>query len=84
MYQCIENTKEGYSVQYQNKMYRVQDDNGWLLIYPTINGKRKKIAIKRILFEAGTIQDYVFNGWFELYEFETYLLFAKAEMTWLN
>lgn len=84
MYQCIENTKDGDSVQFENKMYRVQNDKGWLFIYATINGKRKKVDLKRILFSAGTIADYVFNGWFEQYDYETYKSFAEAEMLQSN
>ncbi len=85
MYQCIENTREGDSVQFENKMYRVQNDKGWLFIYPTVNGKRIKIGIDRILYNAGIEQDYVFsNGyWFLEYDFNTYQSFAKAELSWV-
>jgi hypothetical protein len=61
-------------------MYRVQNDKGWLFIYATINGKRKKIDLRRILFNAGTVADYIFNGWFEQYEYEQFKAFAENEI----
>lgn len=82
-YQCVETLKEGCSVQYQNKMYRVQNDKGWLFISPTLNGKRTKVDAKRLLMKAGTKADWIFNGWFELYDFSTFKSFAEAEMNWV-
>ncbi len=83
-YQCIENTKAGDSVQYNGKMHRVQDDKGWLFIQVTKEGKRIKIGIDRILMNAGTLQDYIFNGWFEKYSIQEYLSFVVAELNWVN
>lgn len=81
-YQCFENLKKGDSVQYHNKMHRVQEDKGWLFIQVTDNGKRVKKDAKSLLMKAGTLADYIFNGWFEKYDFETYQSFATAEMEW--
>ena len=82
MYQCIENVKEGDSVQFEGKMYRVQNDKGWLYIYPTVRGKREKVGIERLLFNAGTMGDYVFNGWFQIYKsFEEFKNYMEWELT---
>ena len=84
-FQCVENIKEGHSVQFENKMYRVQNDKGWLYIYPNIKGKRKKKDVKSLLFEAGTIADYIFNGWWGIYNsFELYKQYTKTELNWLK
>ncbi len=81
-YQCFENLKKGDSVQYRNKMHRVQEDKGWLFIQVTDNGKRVKKDAKSLLMKAGTKADWIFNGWFEKYDFETYRSFATAEAEW--
>ena len=80
MYQCIENLKAGDSVQFQNKSYRVVNDKGWLHIYPTVNGKRVKVDAKKGLFNYGSFQDWLFNGWFEQYEYEQFKTFAEADI----
>ena len=75
MNQCIEDIKVGDSVQYNDKMHRVQDDKGWLFIQVTENGKRVKKGIDRILFRKGSLQDYIFNRRFEIFEsFEEYFI----------
>jgi hypothetical protein len=81
-YQYIEQIKEGYSLQYCGKVYRVQNDKGWLFIMATVDGKRKKIGINKVQvwFEYGSYQDWVFNGWWELYDnYKTFSEFAKNE-----
>lgn len=80
------NVKKGDAVIYGNKYYRVQDDGkGFLHIIVFENGKRKKVAISSLqFFEPGTMADYVFNGWFELYEsFELFRSYMTAEMGWI-
>lgn len=77
--------KKGDSVQFENKMYRVQEDKGWLFIYPVINGKRKKIDIKSLFFDPGSMADWAINGWWRLYpEYELYRDFAMTEMAWVT
>lgn len=42
-------------------------------------------VMKQADFDPGTEADYVFNGWFQLYDnYETYKSFSRAEMAWLN
>lgn len=70
---------------YGNKPYRVQDDGkGFLHIIVFEQGKRKKIAVSSLpFFEPGSLQDYIFNGWFDLYDsYELYRSFMSAELKW--
>ena len=77
--------KKGDSVHFENKMYRVQEDKGWLFIYPVINGKRTKIDIKALFFEPGTEADWAINGWWQIYpQYEMYRDFAMAEIKWIR
>lgn len=72
---------------YGNKAYRVQDDGkGFLHIIVFEESKRKKIAVSSLsFFEPGSMADYVFNGWFELYDtYETFNSFMLAELAWMN
>lgn len=85
MYQCVENLKAGDSVQYENKLHRVQNDKGWLFIQVTENGKRKKIDACRLVFKCGSEADYIFNGWFQIYSsYELYHSFISAELSWVS
>lgn len=72
--------KKGDSVHFRNKVYRVQEDKGWLYIYPIIDGKRTKVDIRRLFFEPGTKADWVFNEWWKFYELEEYMSFCKYEL----
>jgi hypothetical protein len=81
-YQYIEQVSEGCSLQYKGKVYRVQNDKGWLFIFVTIDGKRKKIGIDKVQvwFEYGSFPDWVFNEWWRVYpDFETFRTFATSE-----
>ena len=81
MYQCIENLKTGDSVQFKNKTHRVQNDKGWLFIQVTVNRRRLKIDAKKGLFNYGSLQDWVFNGWFLRYpSYEVFKSFAESEL----
>ena len=76
--QYIESIKKGDTVTYGDQRYRVQDDGkGWLHI--VVN--KKKIALKEVLlFKYGTLQDYIFNGWYEVYpNFEMFASFAQND-----
>ena len=74
--QYFENIEKGFTVIYGKKPYRVQDDGkGFLHIIVHENGKREKIGIKKLKeksFQIGSMADYVFNCWFELYDYEQY------------
>lgn len=73
--------KKGDTVTYQNKSYRVQEDRGHKYIIVKTSGGREKINLKRLFpFEPGTLQDYIFNSWFELYDQTTFLQFANCEL----
>lgn len=78
------NCKKGDSVQHWSGVFRVQEDKGWLYIYPTINDKRTKVDVKQCFFEPGTEADWVFNDWWKFYELEEYLSFSKYELSCLN
>jgi hypothetical protein len=66
-------------------MYRVQEDKGWLFIYPVINGKCTKKDIKKLFFEPGTKADWAINGWWMIYpEYELYRSFVMAEIKWVG
>lgn len=81
-YQYIEQIKEECSLQYCGRVYRVQNDKGWLFIFATIGGKRKKISIEKVQvwFEYGSSQDWIFNEWYNLYpDYETFKSFAENE-----
>jgi hypothetical protein len=38
--------------------------------------------MKGIPFD-GSMADYVFNGWFNMYEYQEYQSFAQAELNWI-
>lgn len=40
--------------------------------------------VKSVEFEPGSKADYIFNGWFEMYDELTYMQFARAELAWLG
>ena len=85
--QYLINTKVGDTVTYGSTNYRVQDDGkGFKHIVVQHNGQRKKVGLKQVLlFEPGTLADYIFNGWFEVYsDFETWQQFTAAELIWLT
>jgi len=85
--QYIHQIKKGVTVTYGQSSYRVQDDGkGFLHIVVKCNGERKKIGIKQLLFfDPGSLQDYIFNGWFELYStYKEYCSYASAEANCLN
>ena len=85
--QYVHQIKKGSTVTYGESSYRVQDDGrGFLHIVVKEKGERKKISIKQLLFcEVGSIQDHVFNGWFDVYDsFEEYNSFATAEFEWVK
>lgn len=72
--------EKGDTVQYGIGTFRVQEDKGWLYIYPNINGKRKKIDVRDCLFEFGTYADWIFNGWADHYTWPEYESFTKHEL----
>lgn len=87
--QYFEDVKKVVTVSYGKKDYRVQDDGrGFLHIIVFEEGKRKKIGIEKLKqksFEPGSMADYVFNGWFQIYDSEKmFSEFAKAEVSWLK
>lgn len=88
MPQYLENIQKGSTVMYGNKPYRVQDDGkGFLHIITFDQGKRKKLAIDKvdIWFEYGTEPDYIFNGWWKIYnDFNQFRQYALAEIAWLQ
>mgnify|MGYP000202159935 FL=1 len=74
--------KKGDTVTYKNKSYHVQEDRGNKCIIVKLSGKREKINLKTLFpIQPGTLQDYIFNGWFELYDESTFLQFANCELT---
>jgi hypothetical protein len=79
--QYIEQVFEGCSLQFGQKAYRVHNDKGWLFIFPTINGKRKKIGIDKLLWwEYGSKADWAINGWYRIYpDYEIFKTFAEYE-----
>lgn len=85
--QYLHQIKKGSTVTYGTGNYRVQDDGkGFLHIIIKENGDRKKLGIKQLLFfEPGSFQDYVFNGWFEVYPtYQEYQSFASSELKCLE
>jgi hypothetical protein len=83
--QYLHQIKKGVTVKYGNSTYRVQDDGkGFLHIIVSEKGQRKKIGIQKLLFfHPGSLQDYIFNGWFEFYDYDEYKSFAETEMNWI-
>ena len=76
--------KKGDTVTYNKKSYRVQEDRGHKYIIVKTSGEREKINLKRLFpFEPGTLQDYIFNGWFELYDQATYFQFVNCELIFI-
>ncbi len=79
-YQHLETIEKGDSVQYGNRLYRVQEDKGWLFIIVSELGRRKKIGVDKLAyFSYGSFQDWVFNEWWRDYpEYETFRHIAKV------
>lgn len=81
-YQYIEQVKEGCSLHYCGRVYRVQNDKGWMFVFATVEGKRKKIGIEKVQvwFEYGSYQDWVFNNWYQVYsDYEIFKQYADVE-----
>lgn len=83
--QYIDFIEKGFTVTYGKgdcRKYKVQDDGkGFLHIIVYENGKRKKVALKDVnmWFEYGSETDWIFNGWFQYYDYETFKQFALCE-----
>ena len=76
--------KKGDSVKHWSGIYRVQEDKGWKHIIVTKTGRREKIGIDKFMFDPGSLQDYIFNGWHQHYSWPEYQQFVMAEMNWLK
>lgn len=84
-YQYISTIKKGDTVTYGNGSYRVQNDRGYLHIIVKEGGIRRKISVESILFEYGSIADYIFNHWWEVYQsYDVFRAYALSELAWLN
>ena len=79
--QYLESIKKGDTVTYGNKPYRVQDDGHGFLHIIVFEPKRKKVALKdvQIWFEYGSETDWIFNGWYKIYPFETFKAYSEVE-----
>jgi hypothetical protein len=81
-FKYIEQVFEGCSLQFGQRMYRVHNDKGWLFIFPTVEGKRKKIGIDKLgcWWEYGSPEDWAINGWYNLYpDYQVFKSFADNE-----
>jgi hypothetical protein len=64
-----------YPIKQQRGRYYIQHATGQLTVTP---------SMKEVIPFDGSMADYVFNGWFEMYDYDTYKSFAEAEIRWLN
>jgi len=65
-----------YPIKQQRGRYYIQHATGQLTVTS---------LVKSSDIQTGTIADYVFNGWFELYDsFQLYKEYVSAELAWLN
>ena len=82
--QYIENIKEGDFVTVGKKRHKIIFSGRPHIQYRE-NGNRVRRYLQDMLFEYGTMADYVFNEWWRVYpDFKTFESFAKAELSWLN
>lgn len=54
--------------------YYIQHAHGQLTVTP---------LMKEVILNDGSIADYIFNGWFQQYEYDEYKSFAEAEKVWI-
>ena len=80
--QYIEGLKEGDFVTVEKQRHKIIF-NGKPHIQYRENGKRVRRYLQDMLFEYGTMADYVFNEWWMVYDYETFESFAKSEMEWI-
>jgi len=76
--------KKGDSVKHWSGIYRVQEDKGWKHIIVTKTGRREKIGLDRFMMEPGSLQDYIFNGWHEHYNWAEFKSFVEWEIKQIN
>jgi hypothetical protein len=62
-----------YQIKQQRGRYYIQHAHGQLTVTPLMKG---------IPFD-GSMADYVFNGWFNMCEYQEYQSFAQAELNWI-
>ena len=71
----VSKTGKKYPIKQQRGRYYIQHATGQLTVTS---------LVKSVEFEPGSKADYVFNGWFELYDEPTYMQYARAELAWLG
>jgi len=82
-YHYLHKPEPGFTVMYGDKAFRIHDDGkGWLHIILQEKGRRKKIGLDRLretTFEYGSEEDWKINGWWQIYDYESFRGFAEAE-----
>lgn len=63
-----------YPIKKQRGRYYIQYATGQLTVTS---------LMKEVIPFDGSMADYVFNGWFEMYDYELYKSFAEAEKMWI-
>lgn len=82
--QYIQQAREGDFVTFEGKRHKIIF-NGEPHIQYRENGKRVRKYLRDFLFEYGSMQDYVFNGWFKMYpDYEIFKQYTQAENAWIN
>lgn len=69
----ITSTGKKYPIKQQRGRYYIQTATGQLTVTP---------LLKQVIPIDGSMSDYIFNGWFEKYDYETYRSFITAELKW--
>lgn len=79
----LDNTRQ-YMVDIHGKEYPIKKQRGRYYIQHARGQLTVTSLMKRVIPLDGSIADYVFNGWFEIYEYELYLSFISAEISWIK
>jgi len=72
-----------YMVDVHGKKYPIKQQRGRYYIQHSAGQLTVTAAVKSADFEPGSKADYIFNGWFELYDEQTYQQYVNAELAWL-
>ena len=79
----IDSTRS-YTVDVHGKKYPIKKQRGRYYIQHATGQLTVTSLVKKTNFEPGSIGDYIFNGWFELYDEDTYRQFVNTELAWLS
>jgi hypothetical protein len=79
----LDSTRQ-YTVLSTGKKYPIKQQRGRYYIQHATGQLTVTSLMKEVIPNDRSIADYVFNGWFEQYDYETYKSFADHELSQLK